>query len=196
MSTQPKTQLTPEQYLEIERKSEFRSEYYNGEMFAMPGSSEEHNVLIGNLFTILRPQLRSRNCRVYFAEMRVRVGATGLYTYPDLAAVCGERKFADADVDTLLNPTLIAEVLSPSTEAYDRGRKFEQYRQIESLREYILVAQDRIHVDLYTKRDDGLWLLASVSRLEDTLQLSCAAANVSLSELYADIDLLRDISSE
>jgi Uma2 family endonuclease len=196
MSTQPKTQLTPEQYLEIERKSEFRSEYYNGEMFAMPGSSEQHNQITVNLAMILRPQLRRTECMVFIIDMRVRVDATGLYTYPDISGVCGERKFADANDDILLNPTLIAEVLSPSTEAYDRGRKFEQYRQIESLREYILVAQDRIHVDLYTKRDDGLWLLASVSRLEDTLQLSCAAANVSLSELYADIDLLRDISSE
>jgi Uma2 family endonuclease len=146
VSTQPKSFLTPEQYLEIERPAERKSEYYNGEMFAMAGAKRAHNLLVTNLLAGLHRQLRSRPCEVYPSDMRVRVSATGLYTYPDIVAVCGEQQFLDDTEDTLLNPGLLVEVLSPSTEAYDRGRKFEQYKTLDSLREYMLVASERIHV--------------------------------------------------
>ncbi|MGA9624926.1 MAG: Uma2 family endonuclease [Bryobacteraceae bacterium] len=189
MSTQPKTFLTPEQYLEIEREAEYKSEYFQGEMFAMAGAGEAHNVLVGNLVTGLNNHLRSRPCRVYSNDMRVRVSATGLYTYPDVVVVCGERRFLDERRDTLLNPSLLIEVLSPSTEAYDRGKKFEHYRSIESLREYLLVASDRVHVDLYTRQPDGRWLLTSADRLEDSLDLQSVGCRLALLDLYEKTDL-------
>ena len=189
MSTQPKAFLTPEQYLEIEREAEFKSEYCDGEMFAMAGAAEVHNLLVANLIAGLHPQLRSRPCRVCPSDMRVRVRATGLYTYPDVVVVCGEPQFLDERRDTLLNPSLLIEVLSPSTEAYDRGKKFEHYRSIESLREYLLVASDRVHVDQYTCQPDGRWLLTSADRLEDSLDLQSVGCRLALLDLYEKTDL-------
>jgi Uma2 family endonuclease len=189
MATQPKSFLTPEKYLEIERKAESRSEYFNGEMFAMAGAREAHNLLVANLVAGLHQQFRARPCRVYPSDMRVKVMATGLYTYPAVTAVCGERLFIDGQADTLLNPSLIVEVLSPSTEAYDRGRRFEQYRSIESLREYLLVASDRVHADLYRRQQDGRWLLTSASRPEDVLNFDSVGARLLLSDVYDKVDL-------
>jgi len=190
VSTQPKTFITPEQYLEIERKAEYKSEYYRGEMFAMAGAQEGHNVAAGNVHTTLNLQFRGRPCRVYTSDMRIHIPATGLYTYPDIAAVCGERKFQDGRVlDTLLNPTLIVEVLSPSTEAYDRGRKFEHYQSIDSLRQYLLVSSDRIRADLFTRQSDNLWTLVSASRLEDTLDLESIGCRLALTDVYENVDL-------
>ena len=189
MSTQPKTLLTPAQYLEIERKAEYKSEYHQGEMFAMAGATREHVVLAVRLASELNQQLRKRPCEVYNSDMRVRVSTTGLYTYPDVTVVCGEPRFADDQLDTLLNPALIAEVLSPSTEAYDRGRKFEQYRSIDSLGEYLLVASDRVHVDLFQRQADGRWLLQEAFRLEDALELGSIGCRLQLRDLYEKLDL-------
>jgi len=189
VSTQPKTFLTPEQYLEIERQAERKSEYYNGEMFAMAGAREGHNLLVANLVARLHEQLGSRPCRVYPSDMRIRVNATGLYTYPDVIGLRGEPTFLGDQRDTLLNPNLLVEVLSPSTEAYDRGRKFEQYKAIESLREYLLVASDRIHVDLYTRQANGRWLLTSADTLEDSLALESVGAQLTLADLYEKVTL-------
>ena len=189
MSTQSKVFLTPEQYLEIERKAEFKSEYCRGEMFAMAGAKEAHNLLVANLVARLHEQFRSRPCRVYSSDMRVRVAPAGFYTYPDVIAVCGEPQFLDDQRDTLLNPGLLVEVLSPATEAYDRGRKFEYYKSIESLREYLLVAPDRVHADLYTRQADRRWLLTSADRPEDNLLLESVAAQLNLSDLYEKVDL-------
>src|SRR5437868_8492820 len=141
MSSQPKTLLTPEEYLAIERKAEYRSEYLNGEMFAMTGASRKHNLIALNIAGELRQQLKSKPCEAYVNDMRVRIPATDLYTYPDVTVVCGDPEFEDAFIDTLLNPTLLIEVLSESTESYDRGKKFGYYRTIQSLAEYLLVAQ-------------------------------------------------------
>ena len=190
MSTQQKTFLTPEQYLEIERKADFRSEYFHGGMFAMAGAQRAHNQLVASLVRELGQQFRGRPCDVYPSDMRVHVVATGLYAYPDVTAVCGEQLFADSHTDTLLNPTLIVEVLSPSTEAYDRGRKFEHYRSIESLREYLLVASDRLHADLYSRQPDGRWLLTSADRPEDSVTLESVDARIVLSDLYEKTDLI------
>src|SRR5689334_16365950 len=129
--------ITPAEYLELERKAEIRSEYIAGRMYATSGANEPHNLIAGNVFVELRNQTRGRNCRAYMADMRVKVSSTGMYTYPDIAALCGEPRLEDVHVDTLLNPDIIVEVLSPSTEAYDRGEKFAHYRRIESLREYV-----------------------------------------------------------
>jgi Uma2 family endonuclease len=134
MATPPKTFLAPEQYLEIERKAEFKSEYYGGEMFAMAGAKEAHNLVAASAIIQLGTQFRGRPCRVYSGDMRVKIESANLYTYPDVVPVCGESRFPDDQRDTLLNPSLIVEVLSPSTEAYDRGRKFEHYKTIGSLR--------------------------------------------------------------
>src|ERR1017187_5873973 len=169
MSTLPKTYLTPEQYLEIERKAEFKSEYYQGEMFAMAGARWAHNLILLNLASELRQQLRSRPCSVTSSDMRVRVNAKGLYTYPDVVVVCGEPQFLDERRDTLLNPTLIVEVLSESTEQYDRGRKFEHYRPLESLAEYLLVSSERVSVERYTRQPDGSWNYIAKASLEDSL---------------------------
>src|ERR1017187_9721416 len=151
MATHPKSYLTPEQYLEIERKAEFKSEYYQGEMFAMSGAREGHNLIVWNLAAELHRQLRKKPCRAYINDMRVRVNAPGLYPSPDVAAVCGEPQFLDENRDTLLNPSLIVEVLSPSTDAYDRGRKFEHYRSVESVSYFLWVSSERVSVELYTR---------------------------------------------
>ena len=189
VSTQPKTLITPEQYLEIERKAEYKSEYYQGEMFAMSGAGIPHNRLVGNLFAALHQQLRSRACSVFSNDVRVFVSLTGLYTYPDVVAVCGELHVLDTQRDTLLNPSLIVEVLSPSTEAYDRGRKFEQYKSIESFQEYLLIASDHMHIDLIARQADGRWLIASASRPDDWLELSSIGCRIKVADLYEKVNL-------
>lgn len=196
MSTLVKSFLTPEQYLEIERKAEFKSEYYNGEMFAMSGAREAHVLLVLNATWILGPQLRSRPCRLYSNDMRVRVNATGLYTYPDISVVCGERQFLDDRRDTLLNPTLLIEVLSESTEAYDRGRKSEHYRSLPSLREYLLIASDRISVDLFTRQADDHWLLTAVGKPEDIIQLDSVGCQLKLGDLYENVEFVPTAPAE
>ncbi len=196
MSTQAKPFLTPEQYLEIERKAAFKSEYYQGEMFAMGGAKYAHNVMAGNISASLHQQLRHAPCTVSSSDLRVLVSATGLYTYPDVVVVCGEPKFLDGHFDVLLNPVLLVEVLSPSTEAYDRGRKFKHYRSIESLQAYLMVSSDLVQADLYTRQPDtgagsspeSSWLLTSASRLEDVLSLPSIACHLKLADLYEKVD--------
>jgi Uma2 family endonuclease len=184
MSTQPKHLLTPEEYLEIDRKAEYKSEYYNGEMFAMSGGVSVHNLISGHLVFLLNLELRSRPCFVYNSDMRVRVSRTGLYTYPDVTVVCSERQFLDDRRDTLLNPTVIVEALLPSTEAYDRGRKFEHYRSLESLRAYLMFASDRIHCDLFTRESSGSWVLTEADGPDATIDLEAIGCRLKLGEVY------------
>ena len=188
MSTLANNFLTPEEYLKIERQAEYKSEYFAGEMFAMAGAAERHNLLVTNIIIQLGQQTRHRPCRVYPSDMRVRVSATGLYTYPDVIALCGEPKFLDDHRDTLLNPSLIVEVLSPSTEAYDRGRKFDHYQSIESLAEYLLVASDRVHADLYRRQPDGLWVLSPAGQPGDTVELVSIGCRLLLADVYEKVD--------
>ena len=188
MSTNPKTFLTPEQYLEIERKAEFKSEYFNGEMFAMAGASLTHNRLVAAVTGDLGQQLRRGPREVLASDMRVAITATGLYAYPDATVCWGGPQLLDGQKDTLLNPTLIVEVLSPSTEAYDRGRKFEHYRSIESFTAYLLVSSDRIHVDLFMRQPDGRWLLTSTDSLEDVLDLPSIGCRLALADLYERVE--------
>jgi Uma2 family endonuclease len=189
MSTVSKTFLTPEQYLEIERNAELRSEYYNGEMFAMAGAAPPHNLINPNLTRELSQQVRPRPCLVYSNEQRVLVAPTGLYTYPDIVVVCGEPRYL-GDLDTLLNPTLIVEVLSPSTEAYDRGRKFGHYRAIESLSAYLMVASELIGAELFTRQPDNLWkLTAEASHLEDTTVIESIGCRLKLADVYEKVEL-------
>lgn len=175
--------LTPEEYLALERKADVRSEYDNGYMYAMSGASRKHKLAAGNLFREISTQLKGRPCEAYTGDMRVQVDVTGLFSYPDVTVVCGERRFLDREVDTLLNPTVIVEVLSPSTEAYDRGAKFAHYRRLTSLREYVLVAQDTVLVERYSRQGED-WLLTELSRLDDVLRLESIGCHVPLREIY------------
>jgi len=180
--------ISAEEYLALERQAETKSEYINGEIYAMAGASREHNYIAGDLFGELRSQLRGRNCKLFMSDMRVRVRPTGLYTYPDVVVVCGRPRFDDSQVDVLLNPTVIFEVLSPSTEAYDRGAKFAHYRYLNSLKEYILVAQDRMQVDHFA-RVGHQWLLTAYSRPEEILQLPALECAIPLAEIYDQVEL-------
>lgn len=187
MSSPPKTFLTPEEYLEIERKAEFRSEYYAGEMFALAGASDAPNLIAGNIFAALHRQLADRPCNVYQSDMRVKISKTGLYTYPDVVAVCGEELFDDNHRDLLLNPVVIVEVLSESTEAYDRGKKFEHYQQIESLAEYLLVAQEPHRIERYVRQTAGQWLYSDAHDAEDVLTLETIDCRLALKDVYAKV---------
>jgi Uma2 family endonuclease len=183
MSPAKPSLLTPGEYLELERKSEVRSEFLGGRMFAKPGASRRHSLITGNLHRELSSQLRGRPCEVHMVDLRVKVSPTGMYTYPDIVALCGEAQLEDDHVDTLLNPTLIVEVLSDSTEAYDRGEKFAHYRRLDSLREYVLVSQDKIRIERF-RRDGDAWILSEVSDPEATLHLESIDCRVAVGAIY------------
>ena len=184
MSQQIVPYVSPEEYLRLERQSEYKSEYVNGEILAMTGASRKHNLIAGNIFRELSQQLRSRQCEAYVGDMRVKVTATGLYTYPDVVVVCGEPKFEDTFVDTLLNPTLLVEVLSQSTERYDRIAKSSYYRTLDSLSEHLLVAQDEVRLEQYVKQPNGMWLLFEYSALENVVELSSISCSLALRDVY------------
>ena len=175
--------VTPQEYLALERRAEMRSEYVNGRVYAMTGASRKHNLIAGNVFAELRAQLRGRPCEAYTVNMRVKVADTGLYTYPDVVALCGEPLFEDARVDTLLNPAVIVVVLSESTERYDRGEKFAHYRRLASLREYVLVAQDQVRVEHYARQGEQ-WLLTEVAELDAGLALPSIECCLRLRDVY------------
>ena len=185
-SAATKKRFTPQEYLALERKSETRNEYYNGEIFAMSGASREHNLIAGNLFRDIGNQLEDRPCETYMSDMRVWIEATGLYTYPDVVVVCGEPRFQDREVDTLLNPTVIVEVLSPTTAAYDRGDKFRHYRRIDSLREFVLISQDRMMVERYTRQGKD-WVLSDMTDPDQVLKLESIGCQIPLGRIYAKI---------
>jgi Uma2 family endonuclease len=187
MSTATKLRYTPQEYLELERKSPTRNEYYKGEIFAMAGASRQHNLIVGNVNAEIRERILSRPCESYATDMRVCIEATGLYTYPDVVVVCGGPRFQDHEgIDTLLNPTVIFEVLSESTEAYDRGVKFGHYRRIPSLREYVLVSQDRMFVERYIKQGEN-WVLSDFSLPEHVLRLDSVDCAIPLDRIYAKV---------
>jgi Uma2 family endonuclease len=174
---------TPEQYLALERKAGYKSEYINGHILAMAGASRLHNLIAGNFYREVSQQLRGRPCDAYINDMRVKVSRTGLYTYPDVVAVYGDIRFEEADHDTLLNPTIIVEVLSASTEAYDRGEKFAHYRRLESLQEYLLVVQDKVRIEHYV-RQGAKWVLSELSDLNDTVPLAAIDCAIALRDVY------------
>lgn len=178
-----KPRYTPEEYLALERAAEFRSELIDGEIVAMSGASANHNVIAGNCFAAIHYQLRGRPCRIFMADMRVRVDSAGLYTYPDLTGLCGEPVFDDEQADTLLNPGLLVEVLSPSTEAYDRGEKFALYRRLDSLIDYVLVSQDKMRVEHYRRRDEQ-WVLTVYEDPAASLVLDSLAVTLPIGEIY------------
>jgi Uma2 family endonuclease len=184
MSTVPKQFITPEQYLHRERNAEFRSEYLRGEMFAMAGASANHNLIVGNCVQNIGQQLKKKPCRVYPSDLKLRIQATGLYTYPDLSVVCGEPQLESDHGDVLLNPVVLIEVLSDSTEAYDRGKKFEHYRTIPSLKHYVLVAQDRHSIDCFSLNPDGSWSLTACQTPTGMVELAAIDSQLSAVEVY------------
>lgn len=171
-------------YLAFERQAETRHEYSGGEIFAMGGASWRHGLVAGNVFAALHRQLRGKGCFVQASDLRVRIPATDLFTYPDVVVVCGEPQFDDAELDTLLKPTLILEVLSKSTEDYDRGRKFAHYRTVESLTEYILLAQDRVHVERFTRQARDRWELWETDDVAVSIDLQAIGCRLVLREIY------------
>lgn len=179
--------LTPQEYLERERKAETKSEYSGGVVVAMAGASWEHNLITGNLERRLGNQLEGKPCIVVSRDQRVRVPECNRYYYPDIAVVCGEPLFEAAELDTLLNPTLIIEVLSDSTEARDRGEKLECYQTLESLQTYVLVAQDRPYIEIYSRQDRD-WLYSKAKEMTDRVALDAIGCELSLAEVYARVE--------
>lgn len=189
MSAETALKMSAEEYLAFDRASEVRHEFWNGEIFAMSGASWNHGLINGNLASLLRAHLRGRGCSVQSSDLRVQISETGLYAYPDLVVVCGPPRFADPAFDTLLNPQLIVEILSDSTTTYDRTTKFAHYRKLESLTEYVLVAQDEWKVERYTRRGPGHWDYWENLGPDAELELPSLGVKLTLGEIYEGVKL-------
>jgi Uma2 family endonuclease len=196
VSTHPKLRIMPQEYLELERKAEVKSEYLDGEMFAMSGVTRDHSTIVMNIGSELHNQFIDRSCEVHGPDLRVKVSQTGLYTYPDIVAVCGELEFEDVHRDTLTNPHLIIEVLSDSTESYDRGKKFANYRALKTLLEYVLVAQTECRIERFTRHEDGSWLYTETTDPYASVELTSVACRLSLSRIYHKVDFERAKSQQ
>jgi len=177
------THYTAEEYLTLERSASYKSEFHDGQIYAMTGASRQHNLVSGNIYRELSLQLKKRPCEAYINDMRVKAVEANSYHYPDIAVVCGTPQFEDSHVDTLLNPTLLIEVLSPSTEAYDRGGKFAHYRKISTLYEYLLVSQDQPSIERYMRQGD-VWILTEAVGPEASMSLESIDCVLSLREVY------------
>ncbi len=184
--------MTETEYLAFERQSETKHEYLKGDVWAMAGASWEHNQIFGATFATLYAQLRGKDCQVNPSNQRVQVMDTGLMTYPDLSIIYGEPKFAGEEFDTLVNPVVIIEILSSSTEAYDRGAKFQHYREIDSLREYILISQNQARIEGYRKGEDGKWILTDVIGLDAEYKMVTVGCVLALSDVYENITFATD----
>ena len=189
MASLPQALISPQEYLERERKAEYKSEYWAGEVLAMSGASREHNLISGNTLSEFKIQLRGSSCEAYGSDMRVRIGSADKYVYPDVTVVCGQAQFEDQELDVLLNPVLIIEVLSPTTERYDRGAKCVAYRNLDSVRECLLISQKTVRVDHYLRQPSGEWVITTVSRLEDSIQLASVPVVLKLAEIYRQVDV-------
>jgi Uma2 family endonuclease len=179
---------TVEEYLAMERASEIRHEYFDGEIYAMAGARRNHILITGNLATTLNVQLRGKSCEVYLTDMRVRVSPKH-YAYPDVVVVCDKPEFADGEMDILLNPRLIIEVLSTSTEKYDRGKKFAAYRDLEALQEYVLVSQYDPHIEHYVRQGEK-WVLSDTIGLESVVELPSIGCTLKLADVYAKVEFV------
>lgn len=187
MAAEPKPHLSAQDYLLLERRAEWKSEYVDGQMVAMVGGSLRHSLIAGNLIRHLGSQLRHGSCQVHPSDLRVRIPSANVYTYPDVTIVCGEPRLEDEFGDTLLNPMVVVEVLSPSTEAYDRGTKLRWYQSLESLSDYLLVSQDLPRVEHYVRHDGDGWLYHAAEGLEAVLPLSSLRIELSLAEVFAKV---------
>ncbi|HYN78005.1 MAG TPA: Uma2 family endonuclease [Lamprocystis sp. (in: g-proteobacteria)] len=196
MSLQPKPQLYFADWLATERASDQdRTQYVNGEVFAMAGGSEAHNLIAANVVGELRNRFKGRPCYVYTSDMKVRIESANLGTYPDAMAVCGERQFWDDRRDLITNPSLIVEVLSDSTEAYDRGNKFGYYRMLPSLRAYLLLSQQRVAAELFLRQPGGDWLLSTYTDPRDCIPLPLLDTELPLAEVYDKVDFTQGVAN-
>lgn len=187
--------VTPAEYLRLERAATYRSEYFRGEIFAMAGGSPQHSLIKSNVMGTLWSRLRGRPCRAYDSDLRIKC-PTGLYTYPDASVICSELEFDDEQRDTVLNPTLLVEVLSKTTEAYDRGKKFDHYRTIPSLREYVLVSQNEPMIQRFLRNDDETWTLSAIANLDQSIPLRSIGIDLSLAEVYERVDFISEENAE
>ena len=189
MASNPVSELSEEQYLALDRAAEFRSEFVDGEMFAMSGGTNRHGRIQRNLIVELSLALEDRACEPFGSDSRVKVPGRG-YVYPDATIVCGGRKAIDEDDDILINPVVTFEVLSPSTEKYDRGLKFQIYRTIDSLRDYILVSQEQVRVEQYTRQADGTWALRDYQGPDEELKIDSIGVAILLRRIYRWVSIL------
>ena len=187
MSALPKSKLSPSQYVAIENAAEFRSEFFDGEMFAMAGASMSHNRILRNLLAELHNRLKGGHCEPLAVDQRCKVDRTGLYTYPDILIVCGQPEISADDPMSITNPSAILEILSSATKNYDRGAKFRNYQQIPSLVEYVLVAQDEAVIERFIRQGDGSWGLVSFVGLDAELALTSVPVRIPLSEIYSGV---------
>ena len=192
MSAIPEPRYTFEEYLARERVAEERSEFCRGQIFAMAGGSPRHNAICLNVASALKNRLREirmrgRPCRPFASDQRLRIPSNGLSTYPDVSIVCGELQYDEIDHDAIVNPRALIEVLSPSTESYNRGKKFDLYRELPSLLEYILVSQDEPLVERFVRQDDGDWLLTVFKGMAAVLELATVSCQLSFAEIYEDV---------
>ena len=187
MAAQPLSFYTPEQYLELEESAEFKSEYLSGQIYAMAGGGPEHSKIANNIGGEMRSLLKRGPCQVFNSDLRVTILPTGLKTYPDVTIICGEQQRHPLDKNSLINPTVLFEVLSPTTEAYDRGEKWAHYRHLDSLREYILVSQDKARVEQYVRQEDGSWKFTAADGREAALSLPSLGCALPLVEVYAGV---------
>lgn len=190
MSSLPQARCTPEQYLEMDRKADYRSEYVNGEILAMAGASREHNLIVTNLVREVSLALRGQPCETYSNDMRVTVSAAR-YAYPDVVVACGQPQFIDRQLDTLTNPTVIMEVLSPTTAADDRIWKFAHYRRLETLTDYVMLSQYQPFIEHYTRRDNQ-WVLTEIAGMEAVLRLPSIGCDLPLTAIYERVEFAPD----
>ena len=188
MSTAKKIRLTPAEYLVFERESELKHEFYRGEVFAMTGARRNHNRITTNISRRISEQFDDRPCENFSSDMRIKVSATGLYTYPDVVATCEEPTFEDDEVDTLLNPQMIIEVLSDSTEKYDRGEKFTQYRNVSSLKDYVLVSQKHPQVTIFSRQPDETWVMRVVDSMQSSITIPSIDVTLKMQDVYARVE--------
>lgn len=184
--------MSETEYLEHERKSDIRHEYLNGKVFAMAGASWAHNQISSATIASLFNQLRGKPCRVNPSDQRLKVMATALLCYPDISVICGEPIFAGQEFDTITNPILIIEILSPSTEAYDRGEKFQHYREIETLQEFLLISQDKARIERYSRQASGAWLLIDAIGLNTSIEIASIGCTLALADLYENVEFGED----
>jgi Uma2 family endonuclease len=179
---------SPEEYLQLERQADYKSEYFQGEIFMMSGASREHNIINVNFTTFLSTKLKGKNCRPYSTDMRLHIPINTLYTYPDIMVVCGKEELLDQQFDTMLNPTFIAEVLSPSTVDYDTGRKFTLYRSIPSLKEYWTISSYEYRLQKFVKNEsNNTWILSEYTNKEGDVTLESLELTVPLQDLYEGV---------
>ena len=191
---QPKRQTTEQAFLDFERGSTRKHEYFAGDVFAMAGGTITHNLIASNTLASLHGQVRGTACRVINSDMRVKIMATGLQTYPDVIILCGQPVFLDDSQDAIVNPTIVIEVLSPSTERYDRGMKSQHYRTIETLQEYLLISQDKYHIEHYRRQENGQWLFNEAIGIDARLEIPSVTCVLVFKDVYDTVNLTSEDS--